>query len=127
MSLTPEQTAVMEALVESSDSRVSARDRIDAARVLADAGVAAEPEGAAILIREVAALSDAALEHQVDLFLRPDVERQVAAALRALEAREEAVTAREAALDEREARFAAMGVEALTGGGRQTANPRDDT
>ena len=111
MSLTPEQTAVMEALVESSDSRVSARDRIDAARVLADAGVAAEPEGAAILIREVAALSDAALEHQVDLFLRPDVERQVAAGLRALEAREEAVAAREAALDEREARFAAMGVE----------------
>ena len=112
MSLTPEQTAVMEALVESSDNRVSARDRIDAARVLADAGAAAEPEGAAILIREVAALSDAALEHQLDLFLRPDVERQVAAELRGLEAREAAVAAREAALDEREARFAAMGVEA---------------
>jgi hypothetical protein len=68
----------MEALVESSDSRVSARDRIDAARVLADAGVAAEPEAAAILTRQVAALSDAALEHEVDLFLRPEVERRVA-------------------------------------------------
>ena len=111
MSLTPQQTAVMEALVESSDSRVSARDRIDAARVLADAGVAAEPEGAAILTREVAALSDAALEHEVDRFFRPEVERQVAAALRGLEVREAAVAAREAALDEREARFAAMGVE----------------
>ena len=109
MSLTPEQTAVMEALVESSDSRVSARDRIDAARVLADAGVAAEPEGAAILIREVAALSDAALEHQLDLFLRPDVERQVAAALRRLEAREAAVSAREAALGVEAAQRAADG------------------
>ena len=111
MSLTPEQTAVMEALVESSDSRVSARDRIDAARVLADAGVAAEPEAAAILTRQLAALSDVALEREVDLFLRPEVERQVAEELRGLEAREEAVTARERALDEREARFAAMGVE----------------
>ena len=112
MSLTFEQSEIMAALVESSDSRVSARDRIDAARVLAEAGAAAEPEGAAILIREVAALSDAALDHELDLFLRPDVERQVAAALRGLEAREAAVTAREAELDEREARFAAMGVEA---------------
>jgi len=102
----------MEALVESSDSRVSARDRIDAARVLADAGVAAEPEAAAILTRQLAALSDVALEREVDLFLRPEVERQVAEELRGLEARERAVTAREAALDEREARFAAMGVEA---------------
>jgi hypothetical protein len=92
----------MEALVESIDNRVSARDRIDAARVLAEAGVAAEPEGAAVLTREIAALSDAALERELDLFLRPDVERQVAAALRRLEAREAAVAAREAALDERE-------------------------
>ena len=122
MSLTFEQSEIMAALVESSDSRVSARDRIDAARVLADAGAAAEPEGAAILIREVAALSDAALAHQVDLFLRPDVERQVAAALRRLEAREAAVAAREAALDEREARFAAMGVEAAERVSREQPN-----
>ena len=107
MSLTPQQTAVMEALVESSDSRVSARDRIDAARVLADAGVAAEPEAAAILTRQVAALSDAALEHEVDLFLRPEVERRVA---EELARRGAELDARETALDEREARFAAMGL-----------------
>jgi hypothetical protein len=107
VSLTPEQTAVMEALVESNDSRVSARDRIDAARVLADAGASAEPEGAAILIRKVAARSDVQLARELEMHFGPEVERRVDEELRR---RGEALDAREAALDEREARFAAIGL-----------------
>jgi len=100
VSLTPEQTAIMEALVESNDSRVSARDRIDAARVLADAGASAEPEGAAILIRKVAARSDVQLARELEMHFGPEVERRV----------DEELRRRGEALDEREARFAAIGL-----------------
>src|SRR3954463_6108084 len=71
-----EDTAVLRAIVETTDPTVTVSHKLRALELLKEAEDAVAPDGTLVLAEWVNSLSDAELEKELSNFVAPEVERQ---------------------------------------------------